>query len=103
MRRGGENISSMEIEGIMRRFPDVADAAIVGKPDPVLGERVVAFVVPAEDRPPPDPAAIQDFVAEHLAHFKVPEEIYFVDELPRTPTGKIIKKELRTLLPTDAG
>jgi acyl-CoA synthetase (AMP-forming)/AMP-acid ligase II len=101
VRRGGENMSSMEIEGVLRQHPEVADAAIVGKPDPVLGERVVAFVVPAEGHPEPDTAGIQAFVGQHLAHFKVPEEIYYVDELPRTSTGKIIKKELRTLLPTD--
>jgi acyl-CoA synthetase (AMP-forming)/AMP-acid ligase II len=101
VRRGGENISSMEIEGLMRRHPDVADAAIVGKPDPVLGERVVAFVVPAEGVAEPDTGSIQAFVGQHLAHFKVPEEIYYVDELPRTSTGKIIKKELRGQLPAE--
>lgn len=103
VRRGGENISSMEVEAVMRRHPEVADAAIVGKPDPVLGERVVGFVVPAEGHPSPDTASIQAFVGEHLAHFKVPEAIYYVDELPRTPTGKIIKKELRGLLPAETG
>ena len=59
VRRGGENISSLEIEGVMRLHPHVADAAIVGKPDAVLGERVVAFVVPAEEHPEPDVASIQ--------------------------------------------
>jgi len=102
VRRAGENISSIEVEAVMRRHPQVADAAIVAKPDPVLGERVVAFVVPAEDRPQPDTASIRAFVGEHLARFKVPEEIYYVDELPRTPTGKVIKKQLRGLLPVDS-
>ena len=98
---GGENISSLEIEGVMRLHPHVADAAILGKPDAVLGERVVAFVVPAEEYPDPDVASIQDYVGEHLAKFKVPEEIFLVDELPRTSTGKIIKARLRPLLPAD--
>lgn len=98
VRRGGENISSMEIETVMRAFPGVGDAAIVGRPDPVLGERVVAFVVPGEEGRP-DPDAVKEHVAAHLAHFKVPEEIFFVDELPRTATGKIIKKQLRERLP----
>jgi acyl-CoA synthetase (AMP-forming)/AMP-acid ligase II len=97
VRRGGENMSSMEIETVMRSFPGVADAAIVGKPDPVLGERVVAFVIPAESGPP-DVAALQAYMGEHLAHFKVPEEVFFVEQLPRTPTNKIIKKELRERL-----
>ena len=97
VRRGGENMSSMEIETVMRSFPGVADAAIVGKPDPVLGERVVAFVIPGEEGPP-DVAALQSYMGEHLAHFKVPEEVFFVDQFPRTPTNKIIKKQLRERL-----
>jgi acyl-CoA synthetase (AMP-forming)/AMP-acid ligase II len=100
VRRGGENISSLEIEGVMRLHPHVADAAILGKPDDVLGERVVAFVVPSEEHPVPDTADIQAYVAEQLAKFKVPEEIYLVEELPRTSTGKIIKAKLRTQLPS---
>jgi acyl-CoA synthetase (AMP-forming)/AMP-acid ligase II len=93
VRRGGENISSMEVEGVIRTAEGVADAAVVGKPDPVLGERVVAFIVPGQNRP--DPEVVKAHVASRLAHFKVPEEIFFVEELPRTPTGKIIKKQLR--------
>ena len=101
VRRGGENISSIEIEAVMRLHPHVADAAILGKPDAVLGERVVAFVVPADEHPDPDIPAIQSYVGEHLAKFKVPEEIFLVDELPRTSTGKIIKAKLRPQIPTE--
>jgi acyl-CoA synthetase (AMP-forming)/AMP-acid ligase II len=101
VRRGGENMSSMEIETVMRSFPGVADAAIVGKPDPVLGERVVAFVIPAEGGAP-GVAALQAYMGEHLAHFKVPEEVFFVEEFPRTPTNKIIKKQLRESLQESA-
>jgi crotonobetaine/carnitine-CoA ligase len=97
VRRGGENISSVEIEMVMRAYPGVGDVAIVGKPDPVLGERVVAVVVPGDDGPP-DVAGLQQHVGDHLAHFKVPEAVYLVDELPRTATGKIIKKQLRERL-----
>ncbi len=99
VRRGGENISSVEVEGILRTHPQVADAAVLGKPDPVLGERVVAFVVPAEGLEVPDAAGIQSHVGAHLAKFKVPEEVHLVDRLPRTPTGKIIKAELRSWTP----
>ena len=102
VRRGGENISSIEIETVMRAHPGVGDAAVVGKPDPVLGERVVAFVVPGPDGPP-DPDGVRAHVAVHLAHFKVPEEVVFVDDLPRTATGKVIKKQLRELLPRGDG
>jgi long-chain acyl-CoA synthetase len=98
VRRGGENISSVEIETVMRTFPGVGDVAIVGRPDPVLGERVVAFVVPG-DEGPPDEEGLKDHVGRHLASFKVPEAVYLIDELPRTATGKIIKKQLRESLP----
>ena len=98
VRRGGENISSVEIETVMRTFPGVGDVAIVGKPDPVLGERVVAFVVPGEEGPL-DVEGLKDHVGRHLAPFKVPEAVYLIDELPRTATGKIIKKQLRESLP----
>lgn len=97
VRRGGENISSVEIETVMRTFPGVGDVAIVAKPDPVLGERVIAFVVPGEDGPP-DAEALKAHVGAHLASFKVPEAIYLIDALPRTGTGKVIKKELRDRL-----
>jgi acyl-CoA synthetase (AMP-forming)/AMP-acid ligase II len=98
VRRGGENISSVEIETVMRSHSGVADVAIVGKPDPVLGERVVAFVVPGEDGTP-DADALKSHVRAHLAPFKVPEAVYLVEQLPRTATGKVIKKQLREMLP----
>jgi carnitine-CoA ligase len=105
VRRGGENISSVEIETVMRTYPGVGDVAIVGKPDPVLGERVVAFVVPGEEGAP-DVEGLKDHVGRHLAQFKVPESVYLTDELPRTATGKVIKKQLRESLsevkPVDA-
>jgi carnitine-CoA ligase len=100
VRRGGENISSMEIESVMRGFPGVGDVAIVGRPDPLLGERVVAFVVPGEQGLP-DIKALTAHVGAHLAQFKVPEAVYMIDELPRTATGKIIKKQLREKLPAE--
>lgn len=99
VRRGGENISSVEIETVMRQYAGVADAAIVAKPDPVLGERIVAFVTPAEDGPP-DAEGLKRHVGTHLASFKVPESVYLVDGLPRTATGKVIKKQLREMLAT---
>jgi carnitine-CoA ligase len=98
VRRGGENISSVEIETVMRTYPGVGDVAIVGKPDAVLGERVVAFVVAGEEGPP-EVEGLKDHVARHLAQFKVPESVYLIDERPRTATGKIIKKQLRESLP----
>ena len=98
VRRGGENISSMEVEGVLREHPAVADAAVVGAPDAVLGERVAAFVTVSEGRMAPDAGALQDFAAQYLASFKVPEHIVIVEELPRTTNGKVEKFRLRAQL-----
>lgn len=92
--RGGENISPREIEETIQRHPDVADVAVVGIPDPVLGGRVCAFII-ARPGQAPASASIQDFCRQHLARHKVPEAIEFLDELPRTSTGKVLKRELR--------
>jgi acyl-CoA synthetase (AMP-forming)/AMP-acid ligase II len=100
VRRGGENISSMEVEAALRSHDEIAEAGVVGRPDPVLGERVVAFVVLADGvEQISDPEAVKAHVGDQLAHFKVPEELIVVDELPRTPTGKIQKFALRQQLP----
>jgi acyl-CoA synthetase (AMP-forming)/AMP-acid ligase II len=99
VRRGGENISSIEVETVYRLHPQIADVAIVGKADPVLGERVVAFVVPRPGQPAPEVAELARFGAGKLAPFKIPEEVHAVAELPRTATGKIQKFQLRKQLP----
>jgi acyl-CoA synthetase (AMP-forming)/AMP-acid ligase II len=98
VRRAGENISSIEVETVFRLHPRIADVAIVGRPDPVLGERVVAFVVPRPGQPAPDAAELKRFAAGKLAAFKIPEEVHAVAELPRTATGKIQKFQLRKQL-----
>ncbi len=95
MRRAGENISSMEVETVLRGHPSVADLAVMGRPDPVLGERVVAFVVPAEGAAAPTAQELKAFARGRLAAFKVPEEVFEVDDLPRTATGKVEKFRLR--------
>jgi fatty-acyl-CoA synthase len=91
---GGENISSIEVEGVLLRHPAVQEAAIVGLPDERWGETPHAFVVLREGAS----ATADDIVAyarEHLAHFKAPRGITFVGELPKTATGKIQKFVLR--------
>jgi fatty-acyl-CoA synthase len=91
---GGENISSVEVEGALLRHPAVLEAAVVGMPDPRWGEVPHAFVVLK-----PGAAATADelraFVREHLAHFKCPHTFNFVTDLPKTATGKIQKFVLR--------
>ena len=91
---GGENISSVEVEGVLLRHPAVQEAAVVGLPDAKWGEAPHAFVILK-----PGASASEDelrqFTRERLAHFKVPQTFKFVTELPKTATGKIQKYILR--------
>ncbi|MBV6499771.1 MAG: Long-chain-fatty-acid--CoA ligase [Prosthecobacter sp.] len=91
---GGENISSVEIEGVLLRHPAVLEAAVVGLPHEKWGETPQAFVVlrPGEEA---DAAGLRQFCRDHLAHFKVPHGFEFISELPKTATGKIQKFVLR--------
>jgi non-ribosomal peptide synthetase component E (peptide arylation enzyme) len=95
--RGGENISSRAVEDALLRHPGIADAAAVAMPDPVLGERVCAFVVPRpEQRATLAIAALKDFFIQlGVAKQLTPEKLVLVDELPRTAAGKVKKHELR--------
>jgi acyl-CoA synthetase (AMP-forming)/AMP-acid ligase II len=97
VRRGGENISSMEVEDAIRSFEAVCEVAIVGKPDAILGERVAAFIVLSEGQTL-DVEGLKEHVGRSLARYKFPESIYLLNDLPRTGTGKIIKRSLREML-----
>ena len=100
--RGGENIYSAEVEAVLFEHPAVLDVAIVGLPHDVYGEEVAA-VVQLRDGQDATAADLQRFAAERLARFKVPEHVFFrAEPLPRTATGKVLKRELRDEL-TDAG
>ncbi len=92
---GGENISSLEVEDVLYRHPDVLAAAVVAQPDPRWGESPCAFI---ELRPgaTPDAEALRRFCREHLAGFKVPKA-YIFRELPKTSTGKVQKFVLREI------
>ncbi len=92
--RGGENISTAEIEDTLDQHPQVDESAVIGVPDAEWGEVIKAIVVPAKGARP-EPAALQAFVKERLASYKVPAYVAFVDELPRNPMGKVLKTELR--------
>ncbi|HZZ47902.1 MAG TPA: long-chain fatty acid--CoA ligase [Pseudonocardia sp.] len=93
---GGENVYPIEVEQVLFRHPGVLDAAVIGGADEKWGERVVAVVVA-------DPAAAGEpsgdeligYCRDRLAHFKCPKEVFFVSELPRNATGKLLKTELR--------
>ncbi|WP_173390841.1 type I polyketide synthase [Actinomadura litoris] len=90
--RGGENIHPGEVEEVLRGRPGVADVAVAGRPHEVLGEVPVAFVVPGPDGL--DPEALLAACRERLAYFKVPEELYEIDEVPRTASGKVTRRVL---------
>src|SRR6478609_3529516 len=91
---GGENISSVEVEGVLLRHPAVQEVAIVGLPDEKWGETPHAFVVLSGGENA-EPAELIAFARERLAHFKAPRGVTFVTELPKTATGKIQKYVLR--------
>ena len=91
---GGENIYPIEVEQVLHGHPAVADVAVVGAPDERWGETVVAIVV-AADPAFVDGDALITFARNHIAHFKCPRRVEFVTELPRTATGKLLKRELR--------
>ncbi|MEO6795488.1 MAG: long-chain-fatty-acid--CoA ligase [Candidatus Dormibacter sp.] len=91
---GGENISSIEVEGVLLRHPAVQEVAVVGMPHEKWGEAPHAFVV-LKPGASADKEEICDFARSRLAHFKAPQWVSFVDELPKTATGKIQKYVLR--------
>ncbi len=95
---GGENIHPVEVEDVLARHPDVRDVAVVGEPDPRWGERVVAFIVAA--RPGLTAEAVDRYCREGaaLASFKRPRRVVFVDEIPKTASGKILRRLLRDRL-----
>ncbi|MYR84900.1 AMP-binding protein [Streptomyces sp. SID685] len=100
--RGGENVYPKEIETVLHGHPAVREAAVVGRPDPVLGEVPVAFVA-LRDGTGELPADVAAFAAERLAPYKCPVEILVLPELPRNPVGKTDKPALRRRVLTPAG
>ena len=88
---GGENVFPREVEELLATHEDVEEAAAVGVPDEQYGERLRVFLVPRRELSEDD---VKSFIRENLARFKVPRDVVFVDELPRNPAGKVLKRQL---------
>jgi long-chain acyl-CoA synthetase len=95
--RGGLNIYPKEIEEVLYSHPSVFDAAVIGVPDPIMGEEVMAFVLLREGVNV-TPEEIREFCSKKLARYKIPKHIRFVENLPKTTTGKLLKKELQKMI-----
>ncbi|MDP9820793.1 class I adenylate-forming enzyme family protein [Nocardioides massiliensis] len=91
--RGGENVAPSEIEQVLEQHPTVAEAAVVGVPDEEWGQRIAAAVV-ARPGQAPDPAELRDWVRAALRGSKTPDQVLVVHDLPRTDTGKVVRRAL---------
>jgi long-chain acyl-CoA synthetase len=93
---GGFNIYTKEVEHVLGEHPGIAEAAVVGVPDEIYGEAVVAFIEPHPGYQL-SAEAIQDHARSRIASYKKPKHVFFVDELPRSGVGKVLKADLRDM------
>jgi O-succinylbenzoic acid--CoA ligase len=91
---GGVNVHPDEVEAVLATHPAVAEAAVAGRPDPEWGQRVTAFVVPRDPASPPSLAELRAFARERLAAAKAPRELVLLPVLPRSPSGKLLRRLL---------
>jgi malonyl-CoA/methylmalonyl-CoA synthetase len=94
IKSGGYKIGAGEIENALLEHPSVHEAAVTGEPDEDLGERIVAWIVPADPEAPPAAEELADHVARRLAPHKRPRTVRFLTSLPRNDMGKILKRAL---------
>jgi fatty-acyl-CoA synthase len=92
---GGENVFPREVEDLLAKHPQIEEAAVIGVDDEQFGQRLKAFVV-AREQAELSEEAVQEYVKENLARYKVPREVVFLETLPRNATGKVLKRELAT-------
>ena len=95
IKTGGENVASREVEEMVYRIDGVSEVAVVGLPDPYWIEAVTAVIVAKAGHVLTE-AQVIAFCKERMAHFKVPKRVILVDSLPKNPSGKLLKRELRT-------
>lgn len=91
---GGENVFPVEIETVLTQHPAIAEAAVIGVRDDLRGELPVAFVVPVPGVASPTEAELRTFCRDRLAPYKIPRQVHIRTDLPRSPTGKILKRSL---------
>ena len=96
---GGENVDPAEIEHLIASYPGILDAAVIGRPDPLWGEVITAVIVSESNV---ELKELQEYLRPHLARFKLPRQIERLEELPRSPVGKLLRRELRSLPPHHA-
>jgi fatty-acyl-CoA synthase len=94
IKTGGENVASREVEEMIYRLPQVSEVAVIGLPDAKWVEAVTAVIVVKAGQKL-DEATVAAHCAQHMAHFKAPKRVLFVDALPKNPSGKLLKRELR--------
>jgi long-chain acyl-CoA synthetase len=94
---GGENVYSLEVEEVLYTYPDIQECAVIGLPDHEWGERVIACIIPSPEKAI-DEDKLKVFLKSRLASFKAPKEYRIVGDFPRSPAGKILKRELRRSL-----
>ena len=96
--RGGFKILPEEVAAVLRRYPGVRDAAVIGRPDARLGQVPIAAIEMAPQVPAPDPAQLEAFAREHLTAYMIPKEFHFVAALPRTASLKVSRPDLKVML-----
>ena len=94
---GGENVYSSEVEAVLNQHPGVLEVAVIGVPDEIYGEKVIA-VVTALSEPVLTQDDLIDFCRGKIGGYKIPKEIHFVENIPKSALGKVLKTELRTLI-----
>ncbi|GFG53523.1 ATP-dependent acyl-CoA ligase [Mycolicibacterium agri] len=95
IRRRGENITTYDVEVALTELPEIEEAAVIAKPAQEGEDDIKAYLVVAEDVSPPDPVAVLSHCVTRLPYFAVPRYLEFIGELPKTPTGKVLKRTLR--------
>lgn len=95
IRRKGENVTAYDIEVALTELPEIADAAVIATPAQEGEDDIKAYLVVAEGAAPPDPVAVLTHCVKRLPYFAVPRYLEFIGELPKTPTGKVLKRTLR--------